>query len=151
MVAEIQKQRKRQREIIHNASAVEQSSLFASGFHKTVRSACSVEHHALEIFCFFLGQERIFLCFSSPPFILPPPPPCCKISAIFFCVLKAHISQVTYYDHSNILNEFHDFLMGELGLAKGKCFTNSLMVASVIWEERPINYTLVIKQQSLLG
>lgn len=41
--------------------------------------------------------------------------------------------------------------MGELGLEKGKCLTNSLMLTSVTWEERHINYTLVIKQQSLLG
>lgn len=65
-----------------------------------------------------------------------------------------HISlylESTYYDHSNIFNKFCDFLMRKLGFAEGKCLTNSLKVTSVIWEERHINYTLVTKQQSLLG
>lgn len=151
MVAEVQKHRKRQRDHPPCQLRGSKTPLFASGFQKTVRSACSVEHHALEIFSIFLGQERTFLCFFFPSIYPATPAPCCKISAIFFCILKAGIAQVTYYDHSNVFNEFHDFRMGELGLEKGKCLTNSFMLTSVTWEERHINYTLVIKQQSLLG
>ena len=69
----------------------------------------------------------------------------------YYSVLKAHIKQAIYYDHSNILNEFHNFLMEELELAEGKCSANSLKVTCVTWEERHINYPLVIAQQFLLG
>ena len=39
--------------IIHNGRSVGAKLQFASGFHKTVHSACSIEHYALEIFLFF--------------------------------------------------------------------------------------------------
>lgn len=53
-----------------------------SGFHNTVHSACSMEHHALEIFSTFY-RTRPFLCLLSPSISSAIPPLHCEISAIF--------------------------------------------------------------------